>query len=85
MAIPVNGATMQPGGPRLYCVNICTMSITSRPHAAVWGLPWRVWASRGNDRAMTGHAARPPGGRQKGAQTGPRKLPRGRCYGRNAR
>src|SRR2546421_3202241 len=46
------------------------MSITSRSPGAVWDWPWRVWTSRGNDRAMTWHAVRPRGGRQKGAQTG---------------
>src|SRR5437016_2320193 len=38
------------------------MSITSRSPGAVWDWPWRVWTSRGNDRAMTWHAVRPGGG-----------------------
>src|SRR5438105_14285286 len=44
------------------------MSSTSRYPGAVWDWPWRVWTSRGNDRAMTWHAVRPRGGRQQGAQ-----------------
>src|SRR5688500_237205 len=75
MVTPVNWATIRPCGPRLYYVNICAMSITYRPHAAAWALPWRVWASPGNHRAMRWHAPRPLGGRQTRAQTPPRRAP----------
>jgi hypothetical protein len=35
MTIPGKGATMQPFGPRLYCVNICARSLISRSPDAV--------------------------------------------------
>src|SRR5438128_5013507 len=73
MATHGNWATIRPCGPLLCCVNTFTRSITFRPPGAVWDWPWRAWASRGTDRVMPWHAVRPPGGRHKGAQTGPRR------------